>query len=81
MAAVLLQSFGVSQPAINVLLGTMDTMRFFGGTGFRELATSYGGTHEEHLGGYGNGNTAVDPGFTAMSLLIVKAYLHNGFGA
>jgi hypothetical protein len=50
-------------------------------TGFRELATSYGGTHEEHLAGYGQGNAAAGPGFTAMSLLIVKAYLPNCFGA
>jgi hypothetical protein len=81
VAAVLLRSVGVSQLAINVLLGTMETMSFLRGTGFRELSTSYGGTHEERLGGYGKGNTAADPGFTAMSLLIVKAYLHDGFCA
>jgi hypothetical protein len=45
------------------------------------LATSYGGIHEEHLAGYEQDNAAAGPSFTAMSLLIVKAYLHDGFGA
>jgi hypothetical protein len=36
VAAVLLQSFDIPQPAINILLGTMETMRFFLHTGFLE---------------------------------------------
>jgi hypothetical protein len=59
----------------------METMRFFLRTGFGESKTSYGGSHEEHLAGYGQGNAAADPGFTAMSSLIVNAYLHDGYGA
>jgi hypothetical protein len=81
VAAVLLQSVGVPQPAINVLLGMMETMSFLLCTGSRKLAISYGGTHEEHLAGYGQGDAAAGLGFTAMSLLIVKAYLRDGFGA
>ena len=56
-------------------------MRFFLPTGFGESATSYGGTHMERLAGFGQGNAAAGPGFTAMSLLIMKAYLCDGFGA
>jgi hypothetical protein len=56
-------------------------MKFFLRTGFGESATLYGSTHEEHLAGYGQGNAAAGPGFTAMSSLIVKAYLRDGFGA
>ncbi len=56
-------------------------MRFFLRTGFGESATSYGGTHKEQLTGFGQGNAAAGPGFTAMSSLIVKAYLRDGFGA
>jgi hypothetical protein len=63
------------------LLGRMDTMRSFLRTGFGELATSYSGTHEECLAGYGQGNAAAGPGFTAMSLLIMKSYIRDGFGA
>jgi hypothetical protein len=56
-------------------------MRFFLQTGFGESKTSYGGSHEERLAGYGQGNAAAGPRFTAMSLLIVNAYLCNGFDA
>ena len=59
----------------------METMQFFLRTGFGELTTSYGGIHKERLAGFGQGNSAAGPGFTAMSSLIVKAYLRNGFGA
>jgi hypothetical protein len=81
IAALLLQSFRVPQPAINVLLETMETIRFFLQRGFGKSKTSYGGSHEERLAGYGQGNAAAGPGFTAMSSLIVNAYLCNGFGA
>jgi hypothetical protein len=47
IAAISLQSFGVPQPAINVLLETMETMRFYLCTGFGESKASYGSTHEE----------------------------------
>ncbi len=56
-------------------------MRFYLCTGIGESKTSYGGTHEERLAGYGQGNAAAGPGFTALSLLIVNAYLCDGFGA
>jgi hypothetical protein len=78
IAALLLQSFGVPQPAINVLLETMETMRFFLRMGVGESKASYGGSLEEHFVGYGQGNAAAGPGFTAMSSLIVNAYLNNG---
>ncbi len=44
------------------------------------MKTSYGKSHEERLVGYGQGNAAAGPGFMAMSLLIVNAYLCDGFG-
>jgi hypothetical protein len=81
IAAISLQSLGVPQPAINVLLETMETMKFYLRTGFGESKTSYGGTHEEWLAGYGQGNATAGPGLTAMSLLIVNTYLRDGFGA
>jgi hypothetical protein len=46
-------------------------MRFYLCTGFGKSKTSYGGTHEERLAGYGQGNAAASPGFTAMSSLII----------
>jgi hypothetical protein len=80
IAAVSLLSFGVPQPAINVLLKTMETMRFYLHTGFGKSKTSYGSTNEEWLAGFDQGNAAAGPDFTAMSLLIVNAYLHDRFG-
>jgi hypothetical protein len=40
IAAILLQSFGVPQPAINVLLKTIETMRFYLPTGLGKSKTS-----------------------------------------
>ncbi len=81
VAAVSLRAFGIPQPAINILLKTMETMSFFLWTGFVESKDSYGSTHEVRLAGYGQGNAASGPGFTALSSLIVNAYLREGFGA
>ncbi len=81
IAALLLRSFEVPQPVINILLETMETMRLFLRTGFGKSKTSYGGSHEERLAWYGQGNAAAGPGCTAMSLLTVNAHLRNGYGA
>ncbi len=81
IAGMFLQAWGIPQPATNIQLKTMETMRFFLRTGFGESKQSYGGMHEERLAGYGQGNAASGPGFTALSSLIVKAYLHKGYGA
>jgi hypothetical protein len=59
----------------------MEMMRFFLRTENGESKQSYGGTHEEQLAGYGQGNAASGPGFTALSSLIVNAYLRDGYGA
>jgi hypothetical protein len=53
IAAISLRSLGVPQPAINILLETMETIRFYLHTGFGESKTSYGGTQEERLTGLG----------------------------
>ncbi len=81
VAGISLQSWGVPQPAINILLKTMQTMRFFLWTGFGESKQSYGGIYEQRLARYGQGNAALGPGLTALSSLIVKAYLRDGYGA
>jgi hypothetical protein len=81
ITAISLQSVEGPRPAINILLKTMETMRFNLHTGFGKSKTSYGGAHEEQLAGYGQGNAVAGLGFTTMSLLIVNVYLRNGFGA
>jgi hypothetical protein len=59
----------------------METMWFFLWTRFGESKQSYGGTHEQQLAGYGQDNAALGPGFTALSSLIVKDYLRDGYRA
>ncbi len=81
IAGVSFRAWGIPQLAINILLKTMEMMRFFLHTGFGESKQSYGGTHEQQLAGYGQGNAALGPCFTALSSLIVKAYLRDGYGA
>jgi hypothetical protein len=56
-------------------------MRLFLRAGFGKSKTSYGESYKERLAGYGQGNAAAGPGFTAMSLIIVNAYFRDGFGA
>jgi hypothetical protein len=46
VAGMSLRAWGVPQLAINILLKTMEKMRFFLWTGFRESKQSYGGMHE-----------------------------------
>ncbi len=81
VAGMSLRAWGIPQPAINIQLETMETMRFILWTGFGESKQSYGGTQEERLAGYSQGNATLGPGFTALSSLIVNAYLRDGYGA
>jgi len=62
-ASIALQSFGVPQPAIRVLLIAIQTMQFFLRTGFGESARSYGGSSEHPTLGLGQGNAAAGPSF------------------
>ncbi len=50
-AAISLWSWGVPQPVINVLLKTMETIRFFLHAGFKELKALYGGHMKSALQG------------------------------
>jgi hypothetical protein len=47
VAGISLQAWGIPQPAINILLKTMEMMRFYLRTGFGESKQSYGGMHEQ----------------------------------
>jgi hypothetical protein len=47
IAGISLWAWGIPQPAINILLETMEMMRFFLRTGFGESKQSYVGTHEQ----------------------------------
>jgi hypothetical protein len=63
VAAVALQSFGIPIEVARVLLLAMQTMRYFLQTGFGESLQSYGGSMEDRMQGFGQGNAATGPGF------------------
>jgi hypothetical protein len=50
-------------------------------TGFGESKEMYGGTESDPFQGYGQGNCASPPGFSALSALVVNAYRRMGHGA
>ncbi len=80
VGSVTLQSLGIPKEAVRVLLLAMQTMRYFLRTGFGELLQSYGGSMEDRMQGYGQGNVAAGPGFLAISAQIINAYLRDGHG-
>ncbi len=79
-ASIALQSWGIAQEPIQILLLAMQTMHFFLCTGFAESTKSYGGSDEDRTLGLGQGNAAAGPGFLALSSLIINAYLRKGHG-
>jgi hypothetical protein len=80
IASIALQSWGVPQEPIRILLSAMQTMHFFICTGFGKSAVSYGGTNEDCTLGLGQGNAAAGPGLLSVSSLIVDSYLREGHG-
>ncbi len=80
-ASIALQSLGVSREAIGILLLAMQTMRFFLCTGYEESSLSYGGSEVDRTLGLGQGNATAGPGFLALSLQIVHAYVRDSHGS
>ncbi len=58
IASVALQSFGIPIEAVRVLLLAMQTMRYFLRTRFGESTQSYGGSMEDRMQGFRQGNAA-----------------------
>jgi len=80
-AAMALRGWGVPKEAVKVLLQTMQRMQYYLRTGYGESKHSYGGKQDDPFMGYGQGNGAAPPGFSAVSSLIVNAYRRLGHGA
>ena len=78
LLAVALQAWGVSLVMVKVMLSVLQTMRFFIRSGFGDSTRSYGGTTDDPLGGLGQGNGAAPPGFTAVSTLLIMAFINMG---
>ena len=77
-ASIGLQAWGIPPAAVAILLRAMQTMQFCVRTGFGESDKFYGGSEEDPLAGYGQGNGAAPPAFSALSALIVNAYKRMG---
>jgi hypothetical protein len=77
VTAVALQSFGILIEAVRVLLLAMQTMKYFLQTGFGESSQSYGSSMEDRMQGFGQGNAAAGPGFLAISVQMINAYLRD----
>jgi hypothetical protein len=80
LTSVALQAWGVSLMMVKVMLSVLQTMRFFLRTGYGDSEHSYGGTPDDPLGGLGQGNGAAPPAFTAVSTLLILAYVNMGYG-
>ena len=77
-ASIGLQAWGITPKTVSVLLKAMMTMQFCLRTGFGESKQFYGGSEDNPLAGFGQGNGAAPPGFSALSSLIVNAYKRMG---
>jgi hypothetical protein len=71
--SIALQSWGIPQPAIRVLLSSMRIMHYVLKTGFGESSKSFGGTTASPKSGLEQGSGASPPAFMALSFLIVNA--------
>ena len=76
-----MQAIGVPVNAIKVLLQSLQMMQFCLQTGFGESKDFFGGSSDNRLAGYGQGNGAAPAAFTILSTLIINAYKRLGNGA
>ena len=80
-AALALRAWGIPKHACRLLFTALQTMQYCLRTGFGESSRLYGGTADNPIAGYGQGNGMAPPGFTALSTLVIKAYRRKGHGA
>jgi hypothetical protein len=72
--SIALQSWGIPQPAICILLSSMRKMQYVLKTGFGESSKSFGGTTASPNSRLGLGSGASPPVFMVLSSLIVNTY-------
>lgn len=80
VASIALQAFSISIMMIKVMLSALQTMKFFLRTGFGDSKSFFGGTDSSPYGGLGQGNGAAPPAFTAVSTLLIMAFVAMGHG-
>ncbi len=80
-SSIALQSWGILQSALCVILSSMRTMQYVLKTSFGKSSKSFGGTALSPNSGLGQGSGASPPAFMVFSSLIVNAYQQMGHSA
>jgi hypothetical protein len=80
------KAFGVPTPAIALMLLTIQRMRFFLCTGYRDSEGYAGGNQDDvedpiRTQGMCQGNTALPAAWSVTSILMIKAHRRKGHGA
>jgi hypothetical protein len=78
MALLIFQAFGVSAPAINLMLSGIENMKFFLQTGFGDSTKFVGGAICIKMQGLTQGNSASTSGWAVISIIILNAHRKKG---
>jgi hypothetical protein len=80
IASIAVQAFGVSPIMVKVMLSVMQTMQFFLRSGYGDSTSPFGASKERPYGGLGQGSGAAPSSFSAVSTLMIMAFLRMGHG-
>jgi hypothetical protein len=80
MASLVFQAFGVPTTAIESMLGTIESMKFFLQTGFGDSKSFAGGGISIKSQGLCQGNGAAPAGWAIISICILRAHGKKGHG-
>ena len=81
IASIALQSFKVPKVMVAMMLSVLQRMKWYLKTAFGQSATAFGGTPDDPLMWFEQGNVASPPGFFAINTLLIKVYRRQGHGA
>jgi hypothetical protein len=80
-ASLVFQAFGVPESAIESMLGTIESMKFFLRTGFGDSKRFAGSGVSIKVQGLLQGNGALPAGWAVISIVILRAHGKKGHGA
>jgi hypothetical protein len=80
IASIALQSFKVCKVMVTMMLSVLQMMKWYLKSAFGQSPTFFGGTPDDPLIGFGQGNGASPPGFLAVCTLLINVYWKKGHG-
>ncbi len=80
IASIALQSFKVHKVMVAMMLSVLQMMKWYLKLAFGQSTTFWGGTPDDPLMGFGQGNGASPPGFLAVCTLLINNYQKEGHG-